>query len=263
MLARMRHQRQAREQLDVLLQREGRGVEVVHQPGVGIQLGDDPVVVRGEQVVPPRVRHARGHREQVVDRDLALGGDQLDLAPIIELGDLHVRELGDELGDRVGQRDQSPVPQLHHRNRARDLRHRREPKDAVGAHRDALSCLPEGLEVADLAVPGHQDDDALVSVIVQVCLHQLVDMGEIVAGHADAFGFDDLGDRVAHVAAPLLRVGPRRPTTDRAFDDRAVPDLQLCQSARRAADDSGNKWAGPPPVLRQRPPPQGTATRMR
>ena len=99
------------------------------------------------------------------------------------------------------QRDPALLEQLHDGDRGDDLRHRREPEDAVGRHRDALVGLAERLEVAHLPVPGDEDDGPLVDVLRQVALLQRVDVAQVRTGHPDLFRVDLLVQLRTHAAS--------------------------------------------------------------
>ena len=85
------------------------------------------------------------------------------------------------------QRDPALLEQLHDARRRDDLRHGREPENAVSRHRDALVGLAERLEVAHLAVPGDEDDRPLIGVLSQIPLLQSIDIAQVCAGHPDLF----------------------------------------------------------------------------
>ncbi len=148
--------------------------DVGFQRVVGVPGPERPV--RGLPRPDPAAAQAGRVRQQVADRDLALGRDELDLAVLLDR-DLQVLEAGDVLRDRVGEPDLALLDQ-HHDG---DARHRLggggHAEEGVRGHGLARLGVRQavGREVDDLPLAGDERHGPGDVMLVDVTLHDLVD----------------------------------------------------------------------------------------
>ena len=174
------------------LGQEGKGGEAGDHLGeravVGLEIDGAGAVQRVHQGgLHEAVGQAGGVGEEVTPGDGAPGGFQLQLQRVAADGHGHVRELGEEVADRVVELEQALLVE-HHDGQARErLGHGVDADNGVRRHGRAGGEVgqPGGALVGDPAAAGQGDGQASELPIGDEAVHPGVHAGKLAGGQAD------------------------------------------------------------------------------
>jgi hypothetical protein len=173
---------------------------------------------------------------QVLDRNRAIGGNQLQLALCADSvvgGDLWLRQCWNVLADGLIERDLAILEENHRRDGGDRLAHGVDAEDRVLRHRRLRLRIDKAdvFEIGDLAVAGDEQHGAGDFALGGVGAQHLRDFPEPLAGEADLLG---LARRQTIGVRPTAEREPPQRTDeyDGAVHSHAEISSHLGQAAR-------------------------------